>query len=87
MYHNCGMIGQRARDCGSKGNGEGGDGSKGYAKGEGKTVKGTGKKATAQFEGMTFRRTERLGIPRTVLNMRQDRTQVVKMSMRSRLRR
>ena len=85
--HNCGMMGHFARDCRTKGKGKGKgkDEGKGYGKGKGKTMKGTGRKGAGKsgtFQGRT-RRTKRSRIPRTMLVVWQDRTQVVRMSMGS----
>ena len=51
--HKCGMTGHFAKDCRKKGkgSGKGGDGSKGHARGKGKTMKGTGKKGSGNSEG------------------------------------
>ena len=81
-------MGHFARDCRtrSKGKGKGKDEGKGYGKGKGKTMKGTGRKGAGKpgtFQGRT-RRTKRSRIPRTMLVVWQDRTQVVGVSMVSR---
>ena len=85
--HNCGMMGHFARDCRTKGKGKGKgkEEGKGYGKGKGKTMKGTGRKGACKsgtFQGRK-RRTERSRIPRAMLVVWQDRTQVVGMSMES----
>ena len=79
--HNCGMMGHFAKDCRTKGKGKG----KGKEEGKGKTMKRNRKERRRQvrtFQGRT-RRTERSRIPRAMLVVWQDRTQVVGMSMGS----
>ena len=83
--HNCGMMGHFARDCRTKGKGKGKgkDEGKGYGKGKGKTMKGTGRKGagkSGRFKGGRGEQ-KRSRIPRTMLVVWQDRTQVVRMSM------
>ena len=68
-----------------KGKGKGKEEGKGYGKGKGKTMKGTGRKGagkSGRFKGGRGR-TERSRIPRAMLVVWQDRTQVVGMSMES----
>ena len=89
-YHNWGMMGHFARDCRTrgKGTGKGKDEGKGYGKVKGKTMKGTGRKGAGKSgcsKGRT-RRTKRSRIPRAMLVVWQDRTQVVGVSMESRQR-
>ena len=63
------MMGHFAMDCKRIGKGKrGGDGSKGYATGEGKRTEGAGKKGpgtSGGHKGRTFGRIEKLEIPRT----------------------
>ena len=91
MCSNYGMMRHVARDCRRNGMGKvkGGEGGKEYAQGRGNTTKDMEKERRSQIwrtQGRMFRRTERLRIPRTVLDVRQGRTQVIRMSMESRLR-
>ena len=84
MCCTCGMMGHFARDCRRErqGQGKGGDGGEGYAKGKEKTVKSTGKKGSGTFTGSKGGHSgeqERLGTPRAVLDMQH------RMSMESRL--
>ena len=86
MCYNYGMMGHVARDCRRNGmvKVKGGEGGKEYAQGRGNTTKDMGKERRSQIwrtQGRMFRRTERLRIPRTVLDVRQGRTQVIRMSM------
>ena len=86
--HNCGMMGHFARDCRTKGKGKGKekDEGKGDGKGEGKTMnRKEWRRHVRTFQGRT-RRTQRSRIPRTMLVVGQDRTQVVGVSMESRQR-
>ena len=92
MCYHCWMMGHVARDCRrkGKGKGKGGDGGKGYDKRKRENDESHGKERLRhiwRIQGRIFRRTERLGIPGAVLDVRQGRTQVVRMSMGSRLRR
>ena len=92
MCYNYRIMGHVARDCGRNGmgKGKGGEEGKEYAQGRGNTTKDMEKERHSQIwrtQGRMFRRTERLGIPRTVLDVRQGRTQVIRMSMESRFRR
>ena len=92
MCHNNRIMGHVARDCGMNGmsKGKGGEGGKEYAQGRGDTTKDMEKERDSQIwktQGRMFMRTESLGIPRTLLDVRQGRTQVIRMSMESRFRR
>ena len=68
---NCGMMGHFAKDWRRKGKGKGNgvDGGKGYAEGEGKTMKGAGKKDSGKSGG------------HTVLDVRSYRTQDGRVSL------
>ena len=76
------MMGHFATDCGrkGKGKGKGGDEGKGYVKGKRKkTTKGTGIKGCGTFGwsmGGCSGAQKKLGIPRTLLDVRSNRTQV-----------
>ena len=74
--YKCGMMGYFARDSRGNDDGKGGDGSKGYAKGKGKAMKGAGKKRSGKSGGPSG---DSLEIPRTVLDVRS--TQVGRVSM------
>ena len=88
--HNCGMMGHFARDCRtrSKGKGKGKGRRQGIWQGQGQDDERNRMERRRQvrtFQGRT-RRTKRSRIPRAMLVVWQDRTQVVGVSMGSRQR-
>ena len=89
MCYNCVMIGLFARFCRRKGKceGKGGDGGKGYDKGKGTTMKGTGKKGSGNFGGSKGGYSgEQKGRRYEGHHWTPGRTQVIRMSRRSRPR-
>ena len=86
------MVWHITRNCGSKGNGTGKDERRrqGIQQIRRDSDGRQGKerfRQTRRIHGRIFARTERLGIPRNVLDVRQGRTQVMRKLMERRLRR